>query len=130
MKEFRRTPGLTQRARGHKAAEHVTRREATIRRQARDDREVYEFAAKQSERGEAPSGRFNQEMSRSPDDIYLSLKELIAQKDWGMKRFRQLRDLINDLHERWLDNGAEPIGIDMDRMEAVWELPRVELFYH
>jgi hypothetical protein len=116
VQKLRRTPTLTQRARGHRPDEHKTRRSALLR----DVRKVVED---QAYRGEEKD-------SRSADELEELFLERIASPDYGVAWFRQLERAIKTLNGRYMENGQEPIGIDMETMERVFELPRQELFYH
>jgi hypothetical protein len=113
VKQARAKPGV---ARGHQPGEHRRRAE---KRDARIDA----FAERQAYRGEVQG-------SRSGEEIAEELREKIAQPGYGMKWFNDLVRMVDGLSVRWVDNGMEPIGIDMTTLEAVWELPTVELFYH
>jgi hypothetical protein len=113
VKQLRAMPGV---ARGHKPAEHKTRRENQISR-------IEAFAERQSHRGGAHG-------ARSPDEIVATLVEMIGQ--YGMKWFRRLELKIESLHKEFQNNGQETVyGMDyLDSMAELYEMPRQELFYH
>jgi hypothetical protein len=113
-------PGATrQEARGHKAKEHVTRRE-------REQQRIDDFAMRQAYRGENRG-------ARDADAIADAIRERIRTEGFGW--FSRLERFVNSSNARYRQQG-QPSGrervriADLDEAADDFDWPAEELFYH